>query len=69
MAIGVLFELGEQMRFRTMTDPITTALGIWLCARLIAHVRERSGDRGGPPIEAVSDRRDSLIGRAATGGG
>ena len=33
LVVGVLFELGEQFRFRATTDPITISLGIWIaCA-------------------------------------
>ena len=39
LAVGVLFELGEQFRFRAVTDPITTSIGIWLVWRMIGHVR------------------------------
>jgi hypothetical protein len=39
--VGVLFELGEQFRFRATTDPITISLGIWLFWRLFGHVRHR----------------------------
>jgi hypothetical protein len=39
--VGVLFELGEQFRFRATTDPITISLGIWLTWRLVRQVRRR----------------------------
>jgi hypothetical protein len=41
LVVGVLFELGEQFRFRATTDPITISLGIWLFWRLVRHVRHR----------------------------
>ena len=40
LVVGVLFELGEQFRFRATTDPITISLGIWLAWRLIRHIRQ-----------------------------
>jgi hypothetical protein len=39
LVIGVLFELGEQFRFRTTTDPITMSIGAWLAWRLIGRLR------------------------------
>jgi hypothetical protein len=42
LVVGVLFELGEQFRFRAMTDPITMSIGIWLAWRLIGHIRGRT---------------------------
>ncbi|MDP9463613.1 MAG: hypothetical protein M3P52_03230 [Actinomycetota bacterium] len=41
LGVGVLFELGEQFRFRATTDPITMSIGLWLAWRLIGHVRLR----------------------------
>jgi hypothetical protein len=41
LAVGVLFELGEQSRFRATTDPITMSIGIWLGWRLVRHLRQR----------------------------
>jgi hypothetical protein len=38
--VGVLFELGEQYRFRATTDPITMSIGIWIAWRLFCHARE-----------------------------
>jgi hypothetical protein len=46
LAVGVLFELGEQFRFRAMTDPITMSIGIWLAWRLVSHVRGRPRAQG-----------------------
>jgi hypothetical protein len=40
-AVGVLFELGEQFRFRATTDPITMTVGIWLVWRWTGQIRER----------------------------
>jgi hypothetical protein len=37
-ASGVLFELGEQPRFRATTDPIVDSLGIWLALMLVGRV-------------------------------
>ena len=37
--VGVLFELGEQFRFRATTDPITLSIGLWLAWRVIGHLR------------------------------
>jgi hypothetical protein len=50
LVVGVLFELGEQFRFRATTDPITMSIGIWLAWRLIGHVRHRQA----PLPESVS---------------
>jgi hypothetical protein len=41
LAVGVLFELGEQFRFRATTDPITMSIAIWIVWRLVDHVRGR----------------------------
>ena len=41
LAVGVLFELGEQFRFRATTDPITMTLGIWLDWRWAGQFRQR----------------------------
>jgi hypothetical protein len=41
LVVGVLFELGEQFRFRAMTDPITMSIGVWLTWRMVGHVRGR----------------------------
>jgi hypothetical protein len=41
LVVGVLFELGEQYRFRATTDPITMSIGAWLAWRLFCHVRDR----------------------------
>ncbi|MEY2401306.1 MAG: hypothetical protein QOJ08_1417 [Ilumatobacteraceae bacterium] len=41
LAVGVLFELGEQFRFRATTDPITMTLGIWLVWRWARQFRDR----------------------------
>jgi hypothetical protein len=41
LVVGVLFELGEQFRFRATTDPITVSIGIWLTWRLFGHIRRR----------------------------
>ena len=41
LAVGVLFELGEQFRFRATTDPITITIGIWLAWRLFGRVGKR----------------------------
>ncbi|MEO8264478.1 MAG: hypothetical protein ABI706_03105 [Ilumatobacteraceae bacterium] len=46
LVVGVLFELGEQFRFRATTDPITISIGIWLIWRLVGHVRS---PRAAPP--------------------
>jgi hypothetical protein len=42
LVVGVLFELGEQFRFRATTDPITMSIGVWLAWRVIGHLRHRS---------------------------
>lgn len=39
LVVGVLFELGEQFRFRAMTDPITISIAVWLAWRVVGHVR------------------------------
>ncbi len=41
LVVGVLFELGEQFRFRATTDPITLSIGIWLAWRVIGHLRRQ----------------------------
>jgi hypothetical protein len=41
LLVGVLFELGEQFRFRAVTDPITMTIAAWLVWRLVGHLRER----------------------------
>lgn len=41
LAVGVLFELGEQFRFRATTDPITMTFGIWLVWRWAGQFRQR----------------------------
>ena len=51
LVIGVLFELGEQFRFRATTDPITMSIGIWLAWRIIRHVRQ---GRFAPPDSVAS---------------
>ncbi|HEX3087190.1 MAG TPA: hypothetical protein VHQ23_00950 [Ilumatobacteraceae bacterium] len=40
-AVGVLFELGEQSRFRAVTDPITMSIACWLVWRMVDHVRRQ----------------------------
>jgi hypothetical protein len=41
-ASGIVFELGEQARFRTMVDPLVIAIGMWLIApRAVALLRRR----------------------------
>ena len=43
LVIGVLFELGEQYRFRAVTDPITMSIACWLVWRMVTHLhRERT---------------------------
>jgi hypothetical protein len=44
LAVGVLFELGEQSRFRAMTDPITMSVAAWLAWRWFGHLREQRHD-------------------------
>ncbi|MEY2552891.1 MAG: hypothetical protein QOC57_751, partial [Ilumatobacteraceae bacterium] len=41
LVVGVLFELGEQFRFRATTDPITISIGVWIAWRIIAELRRR----------------------------
>lgn len=41
LAVGVLFELGEQYRFRAMTDPITISIAAWIVWRVVDHFREQ----------------------------
>jgi hypothetical protein len=41
LLVGVLFELGEQFRFRATTDPITISIGSWIAWRVIAELRRR----------------------------
>lgn len=41
LVAGVLFELGEQSRFRATTDPITMSIAAWLVWRVVGHLRER----------------------------
>jgi hypothetical protein len=41
LVVGVLFELGEQFRFRAVTDPITMSIASWLVWRMIVHVRQQ----------------------------
>jgi hypothetical protein len=38
LVVGVLFELGEQFRFRATTDPITMSIGIWLAWRMVGRL-------------------------------
>jgi hypothetical protein len=45
LVVGVLFELGEQFRFRATTDPITMSIAVWLGWRSIAYVRQRRAAR------------------------
>ena len=45
LAVGVLFELGEQFRFRAVTDPITMSIASWLVWRMIVHVRGQARRR------------------------
>jgi hypothetical protein len=46
--IGVLFELGEQPRFRTVTDPITTALGVRVCWQMWSRWKRGRGQASSP---------------------
>jgi hypothetical protein len=39
LVVGVLFELGEQFRFRAVTDPITMSIASWLVWRIVTHLR------------------------------
>jgi hypothetical protein len=39
LVVGVLFELGEQFRFRATTDPVTMSIAIWLAWRLVGRFR------------------------------
>ena len=39
LAVGVLFELGEQFRFRAVTDPITMSIASWIVWRIVVDVR------------------------------
>ncbi len=41
LVVGVLFELGEQFRFRAVTDPITMSIAAWLVWRMIVRVRRQ----------------------------
>jgi hypothetical protein len=41
LVVGVLFELGEQFRFRATTDPITMSIAAWLVWRWVADRRQR----------------------------
>jgi hypothetical protein len=41
LVVGVLFELGEQFRFRAVTDPITMSIATWLVWRWVDHLRDR----------------------------
>ncbi|MEP7047395.1 MAG: hypothetical protein ABI949_11975 [Ilumatobacteraceae bacterium] len=44
LVVGVLFELGEQFRFRATTDPITMSIAAWLVWRMYHHLRRRRAD-------------------------
>ena len=50
-ASGIVFELGEQARFRTMVDPLVIAVGLWLVVnRADALLRRRSSLRRSPRV-------------------
>lgn len=51
-ASGVLFELGEQPRFRATTDPIVDALGIWLVVVMVGRLLARR--RTSPALEPAA---------------
>ena len=40
LVVGVLFELGEQFRFRATTDPVTMSIATWLAWRLVGRFRQ-----------------------------
>lgn len=44
VVIGAIAELGEQARFRTMTDPLALVVGAAVIARITRHRRNRSRD-------------------------
>jgi hypothetical protein len=44
-ASGIVFELGEQARFRTMVDPLVIAVGLWLIVPWTAVVLRRLSGR------------------------
>jgi hypothetical protein len=45
IVVGVVAELGEQARFRTMIDPLTTVVGLVVLTRLGAWMRRQSQAR------------------------
>lgn len=47
--VGAIAELGEQARFRTMTDPLTVVVGASLFASIIGRMRSRWEDRKSSP--------------------
>ena len=51
-AVGVAGELGEQARFRTMTDPFVVALGIVLAPSILQSLRRRS-KKGADPAASI----------------
>jgi hypothetical protein len=56
LSVGVVGELGEQARFRTMTDPFVTALGIVVAARAAARVWRAKLARVDPFAIVVPER-------------
>jgi hypothetical protein len=61
-ASGIVFELGEQARFRTMVDPLVIAVGLWLVMnRVDTLLRRRSALRRSP--------RAGNLDHGAVGGG
>jgi len=45
IVVGAVAELGEQARFRTMIDPLTTVVGLALLTRIVARARRQSQAR------------------------